>query len=177
MIPIVNEEYYQALLKMYEIIKIVVGVRNIQSGLEIGTGWGTSAQAFLNSFPSASLVTVDQENYHNVWGPLRRMYGDRITIIKGFSPTIYKSKPPELEEIYDYIFIDAAHDYESVSEDILGCVPLLALKGVIAFDDYGVTGRTEEGKEFGVTKAVDQFIPDNWPEIYNKRNIKAFLNI
>ena len=164
MLEIIHPDYYKTLMELFTLIRC-------QKGLEIGLGWSESTQAFLESFPDSALVSIEQEDYHGVFRPLQEKYGNRITIIKGRTPEIYakiKMKP------VDYIFIDAAHDYESVKSDIIGTIQLLKPDGIIAFDDYGLTGTTEEGKEFGVTKAVDELIPTFWPCIFNKRTIKAF---
>ncbi len=171
MIKVINQEYYDTLKELY---KAVGEFLPAEMGLEIGTGWGNSAHAFLTSFPTAFLYSVDQENYHNVWEPLEKEFGERIKIIKGKSPSVYMKKN---FLITDFIYIDAAHDYESVKNDILGTSQLLVTGGVIAFDDYGLTGKTEEGLEHGVKRAVDEFIPSSWPVVFEKRNIKAFKKI
>lgn len=54
-------------------------------------------------------------------------------------------------QFFDLIFIDGAHDYESVKRDIELCWPLLVPKGVLAFHDY------HSAADPGVTKAVDEF--------------------
>jgi SAM-dependent methyltransferase len=58
--------------------------------------------------------------------------------------------PPLLD--YDLVFIDGAHDYESVKADIAKALTLLAPGGVLAFHDYN------EHTDPGVPLAVNEFL-------------------
>jgi predicted O-methyltransferase YrrM len=53
-------------------------------------------------------------------------------------------------ERFDFIFIDADHNYEPVKADILGCLKLLSPGGIISGHDYNWDG---------VKKAVDELLP------------------
>lgn len=72
---------------------------------------------------------------------------DRLNIIRGDSTeTATKFKDSSV----DFVFIDAAHDYESVKRDINAWFPKMRTAGVIAGHDYKNTVST------GVDKAVDE---------------------
>ena len=53
---------------------------------------------------------------------------------------------------FDLIYLDAAHEFDAVTRDLLGCWSVLRDPGVILGDDYGLWGT--------VTQAVDQFARD-----------------
>jgi predicted O-methyltransferase YrrM len=53
---------------------------------------------------------------------------------------------------FDLIFIDGAHDYESVARDIRCTLPYLAPGGLLAFHDYHTR------QDPGVTQAVDELL-------------------
>jgi predicted O-methyltransferase YrrM len=60
---------------------------------------------------------------------------------------------------YDLIFIDGAHDYESVSSDIQKSLEKLAAGGLIAFHDYREHPGQYDGRwDEGVTQAVNEFL-------------------
>lgn len=58
---------------------------------------------------------------------------------------------------FDLIFIDGAHDRESVQTDLEWAVRLLAPGGIIALHDYRV-GQENEGQDWGVERAIDDFL-------------------
>lgn len=60
----------------------------------------------------------------------------------------------------DMIFIDAAHDYESVKADILAWREILAPGGILCGHDYGPTADVPAGDVWGVTQAVEELVPD-----------------
>jgi SAM-dependent methyltransferase len=56
---------------------------------------------------------------------------------------------PKLPAVFDLVFIDGGHDYETVSRDIELAMDVLKPDGLLAFHDY-------ETNEPGVTAAVDE---------------------
>lgn len=54
------------------------------------------------------------------------------------------------EGMFDFCFIDAFHEEESVVQDANRVLPLMKTSGLVAFHDYG-------RPQFGVTKAVNAF--------------------
>ena len=62
---------------------------------------------------------------------------------------------------FDMIFVDGAHDYESVKRDIDNAQELLVPGGTLAFHDYRRSPGEHDGRwDEGVTIAVDELIAD-----------------
>jgi predicted O-methyltransferase YrrM len=57
------------------------------------------------------------------------------------------------DESLDFVFIDAAHDHESVIKDLVSWYPKVKKGGIIAGHDYHY--------DCGVYSAVNQFFQDN----------------
>tara|TARA_B110000902_G_scaffold158297_1_gene181499 strand:- start:787 stop:1332 length:546 start_codon:yes stop_codon:yes gene_type:complete len=82
-----------------------------------------------------------------------------VALHKGFSYDIL----PTLNEQFDFIYIDGAHDYESVRQDIQLSLPLLKKGGVIAGHDYQREHRgvvRAVGEAFG--QPTHRFQDDSW---------------
>ena len=65
----------------------------------------------------------------------------------------------EATDKYEFIFIDGAHDYESVTQDIEDAMNRLSEGGIIAFHDYRTEPHEHDGGwDEGVTRAVNEFV-------------------
>ena len=62
------------------------------------------------------------------------------------------------DKIFDFIYIDAAHDYESMYDDLNYWWPKLKSGGILSGHDYFPDKRIWRGKECGVFKAVNDFL-------------------
>lgn len=71
-----------------------------------------------------------------------------VNVLKGTSADILPGLPP----IFDLVFIDGSHDYESVKADAGRATAVLRPGGLLAFHDYA---RSEDP---GVTRAVDELL-------------------
>ncbi len=58
--------------------------------------------------------------------------------------------------MFDLIFIDTSHDYETTRDTILAALPRLTDSGVLAGDDY-----SDEGT-WGVKRAVRELCPQHF---------------
>jgi predicted O-methyltransferase YrrM len=65
-----------------------------------------------------------------------------------------------LGRIFDLVYIDASHDFESVTEDLVGAMKFVAESGVVCGDDW-----TWWGNRSPVRKAVEQFADSHTLEI------------
>lgn len=143
--------------------------------LEIGIGhWAFSTTIFLEE-TSAHLTTIDKGD----WGGFGQKYAEelpsRFTFISGRS----EIEMPRLEgKRYELIYIDGDHAYEGCKADILNAQKLLAPKGIIVMDDYGVEIQSavdidESGTPindfFGVKQACDECFK-GWKQVLTHIN-------
>jgi hypothetical protein len=61
------------------------------------------------------------------------------------------------DEYFDWVYLDADHTYEAVKADIAAWWPKVASGGVLSGHDY-IDVATPNGAEFGVIRAVDEFV-------------------
>jgi hypothetical protein len=136
--------------------------------LEIGTLAGDYAEVLIKEVKPSSIDLLDVFEAYD-WPDCNRF--DRaghfnfvknrfknvkaITYHKGYSDSIL----PKLDKQFDYIYIDANHDYEHCKADLINALPLLAKDGIIGFNDYIVD--KDHGVDYGVIEVVCEFLHEN----------------
>lgn len=135
--------------------------------LEIGTLAGDYAEYLLSTMPkSLDLVDVFEAND---WRDLNRFNkqghydfvknrfknNPEVSLIKGYSNEVM----PTLTKKYDYIYIDANHDYEHASQDLNNSIPLLVKGGIIGLNDYIYDDA--DYIVYGVIETVCEFLDKN----------------
>ena len=136
--------------------------------LEIGTLAGDYAEVLVREVKPASIDLLDVFEAHD-WPDCGRF--DKaghfdfvrnrfknvkaISYHKGYSDKIM----PTLNKKFDYIYIDANHDYEHCKADLMNALPLLAEDGIIGFNDYIVD--KDHGVDYGVIEVVCEFLNQN----------------
>lgn len=142
-------------------------VKRFNSGsrfVEIGAWKGMSAAymavEIINSEKDIKFDCIDIWEYSDIQNDIaehkfKNLYNTFLTNIAPVKHIINPVKGISWEtaklyddETFDFIFIDAAHDYESVKRDIITWLPKLKKNGIIAGHDY-TTSR-------GVFKAVNE---------------------
>lgn len=68
---------------------------------------------------------------------------------------------------FDFIYIDAAHDYKNVKKDVEAWWPKLKSGGVFSGHDYFPDHRVWRGVEVGVYKAVNEFAASQGTEVHH----------
>ena len=142
--------------------------------LEIGSFEGASTCFFLHNFKNSNIYCVDtwSENYtegtsnknYNFSEIEKRFdkntseYNARIKKFKMTSDSFFLQK--EYKNYFDVIYIDGAHDYESVVKDAVNSLIFLKKDGVLIFDDF-LKNQTH--------KAIMKFFEDN------KRSLKIIF--
>ncbi len=86
-----------------------------------------------------------------------KFYDQNVLTIKGDSRTVMSSL---INNKYDYIYIDAAHDFESVTSDLDFASKMLDTNGVIGINDYTYFSPIDK-EEYEVVEAVNLFLHNN----------------
>ncbi len=119
--------------------------------LEIGSGWGFSAEAFL-SHARTRLVTIDRKAaaYGDAFEIRLRQLGWRgqVKRIIGESSVVL----PRLHGPYHLIYVDGDHGYTGVREDLENSLRLLSDDGVLFADDV------QHPAYPGATQALGDFL-------------------
>lgn len=136
--------------------------------LEIGTLAGDYAEVLIKEVSPDSIDLVDvfkaydwpdcnRFTKHNHLDFVKNRFKNvnNVTYHVGYSNDIL----PKLNKKFDYIYIDANHDYEHCKADLVNSLPLLAEGGIIGFNDYIVD--QDHGVDYGVIEVVCEFLNDN----------------
>lgn len=104
--------------------------------VNIGACFGTSAISFLEARADAYVFSVDiapcqDETHHIALAGLDKPY--RCVRVLGPSQTVGLQFAPAS---VDMVFVDGAHDYEAVRDDIAAWKPVVKDGGLLVFHDY-----------------------------------------
>lgn len=150
--------------------------------IEVGTFLGGTADTFLSAM-DGRLVCVDTfrgllaDDHFRVTREAALLmvvdrldrFGDRVTIIIGESTVVASTFRPESA---DRVFLDGAHDYESVVADIRAWLPVVKPDGLLVGHDFEVESLSfershleemslldhdpETGAHCGVARAIEE---------------------
>lgn len=148
---------------------------------EVGVLFGEFTEKIINKLEPRECVAIDLYEMHNAshiwWQSPQKTFGnltheefvaDKLNksissgitkLVKGFSHEVLASYP---DDYFDIIYLDAAHDYDSVKLDVEQCKRKISSNGWLVFNDY-IMGDFIEGIPYGVIPVVnDLCINDNW---------------
>ena len=81
-----------------------------------------------------------------------KKFKENVNIIKGNSNDVLKEIKTE---VFDYVFLDGGHKYETVKHDLENLVQIIHKNGIILCDDYNLSYAP------GVKKAIDEYVLNN----------------
>jgi len=166
-----NQGKYQGMLaagrpapkrrKRWDVISTLVEHNNWATGAEIGVLNGATFFHLLEKHPSLCMIAVDEWSTNAPdYGDLTKMgeefqekaarYGMRAMVLKGRSTEMAAKVA---DGSLDFCFIDACHDYESVSADIAAWAPKVRKGGAVMGHDWN------EERFPGVIRAVTERYP------------------
>ncbi|MFN3420404.1 MAG: class I SAM-dependent methyltransferase [Armatimonadota bacterium] len=153
--------------------------------VEIGTSEGrTTLNLALNAPPDAEIITVDLPP--ELTGEHRKYSGPNYRQMNIEEPgALFRNHPAAskiklvfadstefdwtpYERSVDFVFIDGAHDYESVRKDTENALKIIRPGGVIVWHDYGVWK--------GVTRCLDE-LRKQFPVVLLKDTTLAYLRV
>ena len=139
------------------------------NGVEVGVQRGIHAKSLHDCWDCERLVLVDpwenQVGYNDIanvstakhmhhYRDVQLLFKDitNIEIVRDYSVNAAERFS---EETFDFIYLDARHDYDGIMDDLAAWFPKLRKGGIIAGHDY-LDGKLPEG-DFGVKSAVKNF--------------------
>jgi hypothetical protein len=145
-------------------------IKHIPKGghiLEIGTLGGDYAEPLLAAEP-ASLDLLDtfeskdwegfkRFNEQTHYEYIKNKFKDNpeVSLLRGYTDNVL----PSITKRYDYIYIDADHNYAQVKRDLSNAVNLIADHGIIGFNDYIYDDKYYN--VYGVIQTVCEFLNEN----------------
>lgn len=159
----------------YQLPKLIDQLQLTKFGVEIGVANGSFSATLLSSSINklysvdswdANLVRSEwtQPKMDNLYEEAKKKllpFGERSEIIRDFSVNAAKRFE---DKFFDFVYIDASHDYKSVKDDIEAWWPKVKSGGILSGHDYFV--RENDDKEWGVIIAVDEFIKKNRLQLF-----------
>ena len=140
-------------------------------GIEIGVLGGDWSQHLLNETSPSELILADTFNSNDYPHKNRfekknhefyiktkfESFGDKVKVMKGLSWDTLAAFP---NHYFDWMYIDAAHDYESVKKDLDQCLRVLKPNGYLVMNDYIMYDHFTK-EEYGVVQATNEFMLAN----------------
>jgi len=129
-------------------------------GVEVGVWKGANAEDILSTWKGKKLYLVDawrRKFVKCLYATQKRLkqYENRVEYVKQLSLDAVKMFE---DEFFDFIYIDAAHDYKSVNQDIRAWYPKCKSGGLFSGHDYIPDGIPPGlNTNYGVKSAVDGF--------------------
>lgn len=172
-LPKESLQYTRVLASRYEAVELLP--RGMVAA-EVGVAYGDFSDFIIRTMQPSHFYAIDYFNKDNpqisFWGrnDLRDagmthedwyrkrfadlIHADKMTVCSGFSWDCLERFE---DDFFDYLYIDAGHDYESVKKDIEVAVRKVKHNGYIQFNDYTLWDMFC-GEYYGVVPAVNEMV-------------------
>ncbi len=133
--------------------------KRFKIGAEIGVYEGDYAEILCQTIPGLKYYGVD--DWHFTEFPKRHIhkgkYESTTKRLASCDATLIKKTSMDAltdfaDDYLDFVYIDAAHDFDNVVKDIMGWIKKVKKGGIVSGDDYSATGKSR-----GVGAAVDGY--------------------
>jgi len=172
-----DQEYYKRMHNFRNYVTNFIKKNKLVKGAELGVRVGGLLFKLLDNCPDLTHIFAidswednkaddgfkfDHEAYELNVRNKAKNYGNRVTIIKGYTNRVHHLIH---NDSLDFIFIDADHSYNNCKQDIVQWKPKVKKGGWLIGDDIE--------RCLGVRKAVDELLP-GWelasPNVWLKQN-------
>ena len=155
-------------------------VRRLPKGgvaAELGVAYGDFSEFILTEmkprhFYAIDIFSGDIWNRHDIemsgmdhehWyiDRFKQYIPDKMTVLKGLSWEMLEGLE---DDLFDYIYIDACHDYKAVNRDIEAAVRKLRSGGILQFNDYTLYDPIEK-TYYGTVPAVNRLIASTGSQV------------
>ncbi len=127
---------------------------------EVGVLWGNFTQEILTRTEPEELHLIDIRRW---WGDRFAPLGNRVREHIGDSSSMLLEFP---DHYFDWIYIDADHEYDGVRKDIEAAVRKVKPEGLLVFNDYTNYDPLLR-MPYGVARAVNEFcLAERWEIVY-----------
>jgi predicted O-methyltransferase YrrM/glycosyltransferase involved in cell wall biosynthesis len=130
----------------------IIGLMGLRKGAEVGVAGGVHSEVMLQNIPDCELLCVD--SWDTSWS--RKLEGGARARLAPYNATIVKAHSVEAalqvpDGSLDFVYIDAAHDFDNVLLDLILWSRKVKQGGVVAGHDY------DRPHKRGVVPAVDAY--------------------
>lgn len=175
----------KVLVNRYEILQYLPKDAH---GIEIGVLGGDWSQHLLEITQPKELILADTFNSNDYPHKNRftksnhefyikskfEILGDKVKVMRGLSWDILSVFP---ESYFDWIYVDAAHDYKSVKKDLAECIRVLKPDGYLVMNDYIMYDHFAK-EEYGVVQATNEFMLEhNFEMVYLALHPEMFCDV
>ena len=158
------------------------------NGIEVGVLGGDWSQHLLDQTQPKELILADTFNsndypHKNRFTKKNHEYyiktkfetsGEQVKVMKGLSWDILGLYP---DDYFDWMYIDAAHDYNSVKKDLKECSRVLKPNGYLIMNDYIMYDHFTK-EEYGVVPATNEFMMEhNFEMLYFALHPEMFCDV